>query len=268
LRSYVHGDSFTLQEHRDGNLGLRPCYQALLDLIDTSDPAWPATAAALREMAEAGVEITEATFVIAAKLGAHRLAMLDAHYVPSRRVAYEMVPLAATDSIVYYIRRGDVIKIGTTTDPAKRFSALMPDEILAYEPGTRKEELIRHRQFAHLRQRGEHFRGAPELTEHIRHIRELYGDPDPTWPTTARAAPARKTPEASANDLPPLITGETITAAEAYRRFGIKPGTLAAWVRNRRISMAGRNDRGHHLYHAEHLAFLHAKTVARRRQVA
>jgi hypothetical protein len=264
----VHGDSLTLQEYRDSSTGLRPSHQELLGMIDTSDPAWPATAAALREMANAGVEINEAAFAIAAKLGAHRLAMLDAHYEPSRRAVYEMVPLAAADSIVYYIRRGDVIKIGTTVDPPKRFAALMPDEILAYEPGRRKQELARHRQFAHLRCQGEHFRPAPELVEHIRRARELYGDPDPSWPTTASLARERAAAQVNAEALPPLTSDEKITAAEAYSRFGIKPGTLGAWVRNRRISMAGRNDRGHHLYHAEHLAFLHAKTVARRRRVA
>ena|ERR1700722_17507603 len=92
---------------------------------------------------------------------------------------------AGADSIVYYIRRGQVIKIGTTVDPAGRFTSLMPDEILAFEPGTAEVEKLRHRQFQHLRCQGEHFSAEPELMEHVRELRQTHGDPDPSWPTVA-----------------------------------------------------------------------------------
>ena len=142
-------------------------------------------------MAEAGVEIDETAFGIAAKMGAHRVARRDAQIPASRRFAYEIAPLASMGSIVYYVRRGDLIKIGTTVDPLTRFATLLPDEILAFEPGGGSEETYRHRQFFHLHCRGEYFKSAPELLEHAARLRQLYGDPDPSWPTvTGRKGPA------------------------------------------------------------------------------
>lgn len=88
-------------------------------------------------------------------------------------------------SIVYYIRRGQAIKIGSTTNPMTRFTVLMPDEILAFEPGATTEERKRHRQFQHLRCFGEHFKPDPELLEHALDLRRIHGDPDPAWPTVA-----------------------------------------------------------------------------------
>lgn len=172
----LYGDPLTPQESRDADSGLRPSFQALLGLLDTSDPAWPTTAAALREMADAGVEIDAIAVQIATKLGAHRLQNTSAAPLPSW-------PRMQDGSIVYYIRRGPVIKIGTTAYAPGRFEDLLPDEILAFEPGDVKVETRRHRQFAHLRRRGEHFLPEPELLEHIRLIREKHGDPDPEWPT-------------------------------------------------------------------------------------
>jgi hypothetical protein len=231
-------------------------------MIDTSDPAWPGTAAVLREMADAGVEIDRAALTIATKLGAHRLASLDAAKAPSRRPTYDLAALASAKSIVYYIRRGEVIKIGTTSVPVMRFTALLPDEILAFEPGTVREETCRHRQFAHLRCQGEHFRPAPELLAHIRCMRQLHGEPDPAWPTVASLG---MVPEPVRDDLPPPVSAEKLTVAEASGRLGIKTGTIRAWVARRRISPAGRDERGRQQYHIEHLLALRDRLHGRPR---
>lgn len=70
--------------------------------------------------------------------------------------------------VVYYIRFADRIKIGTTTAPRQRLSALPHDEVLAFEPGGLHEEAVRHLQFRHLRIRmTEWFHDTPELREHI-----------------------------------------------------------------------------------------------------
>lgn len=82
--------------------------------------------------------------------------------------------------IVYYILRGPLIKIGTTTRPRQRFDALMPDAILAIEPGDKELEGIRHTQFEPLRDRNvgrEYFTPGPELIAHIRELREEQGVP-------------------------------------------------------------------------------------------
>jgi hypothetical protein len=241
--------------------GLRPSHQALLRLIDMTDPAWPSVAAVLREMADAGVEIDEAAVVIAAKLGAHRFAIAPAQKRPGRRSHQATLTGATADSIVYYIRRGKLIKIGTTADPVTRFDRLMPDEILAFEPGDAEQETLRHRQFDHLRGHGEHFRSAPELLEHIRQIRHLHGDPDPSWPS---AVIPRKNREHL--PLPPLNSHETVTASEACERLDLKVNTVWQWVYRGLIGPAGRNDRGHCIFYIEHLTVVRDRTAWRRRR--
>lgn len=52
------------------------------------------------------------------------------------------------EAIVYFIRFGDRVKVGTTTRICLRLSALPYDEMLAYEPGDRTQEQRRHAQFA------------------------------------------------------------------------------------------------------------------------
>lgn len=173
------------------NTGPRRSIQRILSLVDTADPAWPYTAIALREFTEAGIELSESTIPLAVKLGKLRRNRVA---VPERLPSSEPETLAASGSIVYYIRRSDLIKIGTTADPHSRFGDLLPDEILAFEPGARPEEIARHHQFWHLRESGEYFSDAPDLREHIGHTRATYGPPDPSWPTFAsryEAAPRR-----------------------------------------------------------------------------
>lgn len=269
MTSYVHGDPLTLQEYRDSDLGLRPSHKKLLGLIDTSDPAWPSIAAALREMADSGVEINDATFAVAVKIGTHRLAELDATKRPGRRTVYVTPPLESAGSIVYYIRRGSLIKIGTTVDPQVRFGTLMPNEILAFEPGTIKEERMRQHQFRHLKFRGEHFRPEPELLEHARQLRILHGDPDPTWPSIATTEHERAyRAKMDRPDLPGPASGRKLTAREAKDYLGVKPETLSGWIFRRSISVAGRDDRGRQVFHLEHLVALHNRPASIRARAA
>jgi len=80
-------------------------------------------------------------------------------------------------AVVYYIRMRDTIKIGTTMNMGTRMPSLVPDEILATEPGSEPLERLRHKQFAHLRIRGERFRPEQDLLDHIEMIRKHYGVP-------------------------------------------------------------------------------------------
>lgn len=82
--------------------------------------------------------------------------------------------------IVYYILRGTLIKIGTTTRPRRRFDSLMPDAVLAIEPGNKELERLRHTQFGPLRDRDvgrEYFTPGPALLDLIRQLREEQGVP-------------------------------------------------------------------------------------------
>jgi hypothetical protein len=90
------------------------------------------------------------------------------------------IKLYAGQSVVYYVRIGDLIKIGTTVNMKARMGALVPDEILATEPGDQNLEAMRHKQFAGLRVKGERFRDVPELRNHIAMIRDHFGPPQMT----------------------------------------------------------------------------------------
>jgi hypothetical protein len=80
--------------------------------------------------------------------------------------------------VVYYIRFGDRIKIGTSRNPKIRLGTLPHDEVLAFERGDRRLEQRRHHQFAEHRIAGtEWFHVHDALTEHVRMLRAGVEDP-------------------------------------------------------------------------------------------
>lgn len=73
---------------------------------------------------------------------------------------------------VYFVRIGDVIKIGWSSNLPKRFKALQGDALLYSHPGTMQDERATHALFSHLLIRGhEWFRSAPELLDFIADLR-------------------------------------------------------------------------------------------------
>jgi hypothetical protein len=80
--------------------------------------------------------------------------------------------------VVYYLRYGDRIKIGTSANPRRRIASLPHDEILAFERGDRMLEQRRHAQFAaHRIPRTEWFEANPALTAHLADITAGADDP-------------------------------------------------------------------------------------------
>lgn len=77
-----------------------------------------------------------------------------------------------TESVVYYMRVGNRVKIGYTTNMKFRLAAVMPEELLATEPGGAMLEDVRHRQFADLRTSREWFKLEGRLAEHITKLQE------------------------------------------------------------------------------------------------
>lgn len=69
--------------------------------------------------------------------------------------------------VVYYVRAGDRLKIGTSSKPRQRLAALWFDELLAFERGGRAVEQARHREYAALRGTGEWFAFRDDLVEHV-----------------------------------------------------------------------------------------------------
>lgn len=79
--------------------------------------------------------------------------------------------------LVYYLRFADRVKIGTTTNPRQRFTAIRHEEVLAFERGDRRVEQRRHAEFAAERGGGSEWF---DLSERLRtHIDVLAGGVDP-----------------------------------------------------------------------------------------
>lgn len=77
--------------------------------------------------------------------------------------------------VVYYVRIGQLVKIGTTGQLDTRLRAYPPDAVLlATESGGHTVETERHRQFADtaVTKHGEYFHPSAALIEHINALRE------------------------------------------------------------------------------------------------
>ena len=86
--------------------------------------------------------------------------------------------------VVYYLRQGDRVKIGTTANPRQRFAAIWHEQVLAFERGDRRLEHRRHEQFAADRFTGsEWFRMSPRLRAHVASVASGVDDP---WELHAR----------------------------------------------------------------------------------
>lgn len=79
--------------------------------------------------------------------------------------------LVNPNSLVYYLRFADRVKIGTTTRLSERLKSIPHDEVLALEPGDLVVEKHRHREFAALRIHHEWFRYEQPLIGHIESLR-------------------------------------------------------------------------------------------------
>lgn len=82
------------------------------------------------------------------------------------RLAY-WAPEAKATGWVYFVRIGDLVKIGFSTQPDRRMKALRPSEVMHLEPGTMADERRCHLAFDHLRVEGELFRPEPDLLAFI-----------------------------------------------------------------------------------------------------
>lgn len=80
---------------------------------------------------------------------------------------YVMAQPEPKGAVVYYMRVGDRVKIGWTTNLKSRLAALAPEELLAIERGGAGVEKDRHLQFESLHTVGEWFRYESHLVEHI-----------------------------------------------------------------------------------------------------
>lgn len=153
--------------------GERETLPAAADLIDTTDPAFEAVARLLIDLRDAGADLTEDTVRAAVKLGRH--------YHRREKNPSELINFQWSGNldqeVVYYMRFGTLVKIGTSARFIQRFFTLRPDEVLAIEPGSYDLEHKRHRQFRHLHSHNEMFFPGRALIEHIRRVQKEHGKP-------------------------------------------------------------------------------------------
>lgn len=163
--SLLHGCMDPFHDHTPETKAM----PALSGMIDPADPAFEHITRVLLDMRLAEVQLTPATVTAAVKLGK---LYHSGETLPPR------APTPASilkRHVVYYMRFGTLIKIGTTDDLRRRAQVLKPDEVLAAEPGSYETEAQRHREFGRHRAERELFFPAPELRKHIRHIRSRHG---------------------------------------------------------------------------------------------
>lgn len=148
-------------------------------LLNENDPAYRRITQTLLTFSASGIELSRQAVEMAIKVGRYQHRIDEELDESTRGLKPDQ-----EGGVVYYVRRGSMIKIGTTINMQKRMTAVLPDEILATEPGSYSLEAQRHREFRKIRVQGqaEWFHAAPALQEHIRTIRALYGEPDPTLP--------------------------------------------------------------------------------------
>jgi len=186
-----------IPQHEMRHRAVQGPWSKYLKYIDRDDEAKLPILYIFRDFELAGIPITAETAGIALKLGRLRhernkeerarqeQELEEARAASAASLARQKLLEDQPEGIVYYIRRGGLIKIGTTQAFANRMRNLMPDEILAFEPGSYSQENQRHQQFEEHRfgrdrrgSRSEYFYPAPELIDHIRSIRDEYGVPD------------------------------------------------------------------------------------------
>jgi hypothetical protein len=157
-------------------------------ILDRDEAAYPDIAQALCDFAfELGDnDLDEATIQTAIRVGRARHARRRPDAKPARRLSASH---DRRDAVVYYVRRGSMVKIGTTTRLRERMSALRPDEVLAVEPGSYTREAELHQQFRSLRVPGQRewfYAGAP-LQQRIKEVLAEHGPPPAGLPTLAAA---------------------------------------------------------------------------------
>lgn len=90
-------------------------------------------------------------------------------------------PASPQQGTVYYVKVGEHIKVGWTSDMEQRMRSYPPNSILlATEPGTRADEKRRHKTLAAHRSHGnEWYVPAPSVLHHLDMVKAKHGEPDP-----------------------------------------------------------------------------------------
>jgi hypothetical protein len=142
---------------------VEPVYESLIPGMSREDPAYPHAVRALLRLAEAGFDAKDPELARrAADVGREQLVAVPA-VVPVKRIR-------KWSGWVYYMRIGNRCKIGYTTNLTRRMLVVVPEEVLAIEPGTLETEVQRHDEFSQLRTHAEWFRLEGPLVAHVARV--------------------------------------------------------------------------------------------------
>lgn len=145
------------------------------NMVDPNDPAYREILSAAIELGAFGFDPNDPDIAQRAiEVGRERFAKHPTYesrmgLIPKPPEPFERVP----GEFVYYMRIGNRVKIGWTTNLDGRMATINPEELLTTEPGNRILERARHHQFKELRTHGEWFRLEGLLVEHIEELRGI-----------------------------------------------------------------------------------------------
>lgn len=164
LRALVEGQ---LPEGR----WIEPIKNEVAAMIDEAQrsPAWPDIADCFVMLCRAGISRDDPDVVRKV------IARGEEIYEYSQQPKPERTP-QGHEPIVYYFALGDLVKIGTSQNIARRAEAFNPQEILAIERGGYEHERQRHELFAPLLVHGEWFRHEDPLLSYIETTRAAFED--------------------------------------------------------------------------------------------
>lgn len=156
-----------------------------------SDPVFPVFIDTATEWKLAGVEMTDEIMLAVRKVSqlqvqrAEERAKVDQVAADRLALSVQAAPAPpgafgdAPGGVIYYARRGRYVKIGTTVQLRDRMRSLLPDELMAVEPGSFTLERQLHGRFAALRVNPvlEYFHLEGAVAARIKEVRERCGLP-------------------------------------------------------------------------------------------
>jgi hypothetical protein len=149
------------EEDEAHQLRTSPGFQRILDAVN-AHPHLP-VARLLVDMADQyGFDPTDPAIIERAITSAERAAEQE-----RRTQEYRHQGRRLHEPVVYYMRVGNRVKIGTTTNIVGRIEAISPEQLLTMEWGGHGLERQRHGQFTPLRTAREWFRLEAPLDAHI-----------------------------------------------------------------------------------------------------
>lgn len=148
------------------------------NLVDPGEPAWGHILRAAMQLRAFGFDPADPDIAMRAIDAGRRAYESDPQVRATQSIERSAARRAdkfaiAEGEVVYYMRIGNRIKIGWSTNLPLRLAAINPEELMATEPGNRVLERVRHDQFAELRTHGEWFELNVRLTDHIAELRRL-----------------------------------------------------------------------------------------------